>query len=277
MSSSGTETRVRAHNFAEASENKMHSDETATRYGFAGGLVPGVGVYAYMTVPVVHALGMAWLERGTMTGKFIKPVYHGEEVRVVAKSVAADVPTIEMSVFNSADVLCAVGEAALPTEAAAIVDPGRHGHAPMPAKEARLEPSVDALPVGLLLGSLDWVMGLGKADGEFGTVFADDVCDPLPIYKGAGAMCHPAYITARANALLMANVALGPWIHTASRVRHVALPRDGEPVSLRGYVSAAARKKGHEMVDVDLVWSGGSGRELGHIVHSAIVRPGLAN
>ncbi len=276
MSSSIAETRIRAHNFAEASENKMHSDETAAQYGFEGGLVPGVGVYAYMTVPVVQALGVAWIERGTMTGKFIKPVYHGEEVRVTAKAIAAGVPTIEMNVFNSADVLCAVGEAMLPAEVA-VVEPGRHPHAPLPPKEARLEPSVEALPVGLVLGSLDWVMGLGKADGEFGTVFADDVRDPLPIYRGAAAVCHPAYITARANALLMANVALGPWIHTASRVRHMALPRDGEAVSLRGFVSGSATKKGHEMVDVDLIWSGEAGRTLGHIVHSAIVRPAIAN
>ncbi len=275
MDPSIAEARIRAHNFAEASENKMHSDETAAKYGFEGGLVPGVGVYAYMTVPVVQALGRAWLERGTMTGKFIKPVYHGEELRVVAKPIAADVPTIETSVFNSADVLCAVGEATLPANVG-IVEPGRHPHAPLPSKEMRLEATVDALPVGLVLGSLDWVMGLGKADGEFGTVFADDVRDPLPVYRGEAAVCHPAHIAARANALLMANVALGPWIHTASRVRHLALPRDGEAVSLRGYVSGTATKRGHEMVDLDLVWSGESGRTLAHIVHGAIVRPALA-
>ena len=37
--------RVRAHNIAADSENKIHDDSVARQYGFAGGLVPGVVVY----------------------------------------------------------------------------------------------------------------------------------------------------------------------------------------------------------------------------------------
>ena len=46
---------VTAYNFATESDNKIHSDEMAARYGFKGGLVPGVGVYGYMTIPIVGA------------------------------------------------------------------------------------------------------------------------------------------------------------------------------------------------------------------------------
>ena len=56
---------VRAHNYAVDADNKIHSDDVAAQYGFAGGLVPGVGNYAYLTHPVVEALGRAWLEHGT--------------------------------------------------------------------------------------------------------------------------------------------------------------------------------------------------------------------
>ena len=49
------DVRVVPKNFSEASDNKMHSDDVAARYGFSGGLVPGVAVYAYMTIPVVKA------------------------------------------------------------------------------------------------------------------------------------------------------------------------------------------------------------------------------
>ena len=38
-----------AHNDAAASANKIHDDAVAQQYGFRGGLVPGVSVYAYMT------------------------------------------------------------------------------------------------------------------------------------------------------------------------------------------------------------------------------------
>jgi len=40
--------RVEAYNTAKQSENKMHDDTVARRFGFSGGLVPGVDVMAYM-------------------------------------------------------------------------------------------------------------------------------------------------------------------------------------------------------------------------------------
>ena len=40
--------RVQAYNTARQSENKMHDDTVAKRFGFSGGLVPGVDVMAYM-------------------------------------------------------------------------------------------------------------------------------------------------------------------------------------------------------------------------------------
>ena len=49
--------RVSAYNTAKASENKIHDDATARRFGFNGGLVGGVHVYAYMTHQPVAALG----------------------------------------------------------------------------------------------------------------------------------------------------------------------------------------------------------------------------
>ena len=55
---------VRAFNGAAASENKIHDDTVARRFGFKGALVPGVAVFAYMAhVPVAH-FGRAWLEQG---------------------------------------------------------------------------------------------------------------------------------------------------------------------------------------------------------------------
>ena len=55
-----------ANNFAEEAENKIHNSDVAPRFGFKGGLVPGVGDHAYMTRPVVQALGRTWLEEGTI-------------------------------------------------------------------------------------------------------------------------------------------------------------------------------------------------------------------
>ena len=40
--------RVEAYNTAKQFENKMHDDTVARRFGFSGGLVFGVDVFAYM-------------------------------------------------------------------------------------------------------------------------------------------------------------------------------------------------------------------------------------
>jgi len=77
--------QVRAFNTAHDSENKIHDDATARRFGFSGGLVPGVDVYGYMSHLPVTRWGRAWLERGTAECRFFKPVYDGDAAIVTAR------------------------------------------------------------------------------------------------------------------------------------------------------------------------------------------------
>jgi len=65
--------RVRAKNTSTQSENKIHDDTLARRYGFRGGLVPGVIVYAYLTEPLVAGLGEAWRPEALPTRAFAAP------------------------------------------------------------------------------------------------------------------------------------------------------------------------------------------------------------
>ncbi len=101
---------------SEPSENKIHEDGLARTMGFRGGLVPGVTVYAWMTHPVVAALGPDWLDRGSFSVRFSKPVYFGERVSV-RSSVAArsgEAITLQASVLNEAGESCATATMALP-------------------------------------------------------------------------------------------------------------------------------------------------------------------
>src|SRR5437763_11340736 len=106
--------RVTARNTAIASENKIHDDAVARRFGFAGGLVPGVEVYAYMTHVAVERWGRAWLERGKLECRFLKPVYDGHLAVVTGK--AAD-EVLALAVESDAG-LCATGRASLATGSA---------------------------------------------------------------------------------------------------------------------------------------------------------------
>src|SRR5437764_14536552 len=102
MSSELTTYRVWARNSATESENRIHDDAIAARFGFRGGLVPGITVYGYMTVPVVDHFGREWLERGATQVKFIQPAYAGDErfVRTVIATTSAAAPSTNLRFVN---------------------------------------------------------------------------------------------------------------------------------------------------------------------------------
>src|SRR5712672_1330158 len=105
--------RVSAYNTAKLSENKMHDDTIAKRFGFSGGLVPGVDVMAYMMHLPVRKWGRAFLERGLIEARFVKPVYDGETADVTGEEKDG-VLTIAV---ESRGQLCATGSASLPASA----------------------------------------------------------------------------------------------------------------------------------------------------------------
>src|SRR6201991_650471 len=105
--------RVSAYNTAKQSENKIHDDTVARRYGFSGGLVPGVDVMAYMMHLPVAKWGRAFLERGLIEARFVKPVYDGETTDVTGEE-SNGVLAIQV---ESRGGLCATGTATLPATA----------------------------------------------------------------------------------------------------------------------------------------------------------------
>src|SRR5689334_15605294 len=101
--------QVRAYNTAHDSENKIHDDAVAKRFGFTGALVPGVDVYAYMMHLPVARWGREFLERGAAECRFMSPVYDGEMVDVSGLEKNGSI-AIEVS---SQGKSCATGSAHL--------------------------------------------------------------------------------------------------------------------------------------------------------------------
>jgi acyl dehydratase len=99
--------RVEAYNTAKASENKIHDDTVARRFGFSGGLVPGVDVMAYMMHLPIGRWGRDFLARGLIEARFVKPVYDGE-ITDVRGEESDGVILIEV---ESRGELCATGAA----------------------------------------------------------------------------------------------------------------------------------------------------------------------
>ena len=74
--------QIVTHNDATATENKIHSDDIAKKYGFRGGLVPGVTVFGHMTYPLVSAFGERWLSKAVGEVRLLKPAYEGEQLTI---------------------------------------------------------------------------------------------------------------------------------------------------------------------------------------------------
>jgi acyl dehydratase len=252
-----------AFNIAADSENRIHDDAVARRLGFHGGLVPGVAVYAYMAHMPVARWGRAWLERGTAECRFRKPVYDGAPVRLTA---AEEGDALALAA-ESGGLLCATGEARMPGDLA--VDPRpASGLGRMPPPPAERPPaSEESLAVGRAIGTAPMIV-----DRAALAAYLDAVRESDPLYRAQG-LVHPGQILHLANRALLENVVLGPWIHTSSRIRHHAVARVGERLSLHGTITANAEVKGHATVAFDAVVVADDAKVVAAISHAAIWRP----
>lgn len=263
-----TPVTLLAKNYAEESENRMHNDDTAPLYGFTGALVPGVGLYAYMTAGIVEALGRNWLKRGSAKVKFLHPVYHQEGILVRGKVSGLDPLELEFRIENAAGKVCAVCEAAT-VSIHDPIDQSEYLTADLPEKSERLQPTLSNFPKQTALGTLK-----GRFDRQqLADTFLNDVKEPLPLYRLPNGPCHPAYYLALANDVLVQNVALGPWIHGASEIQHFAVPEDGEELEVRTWVEKAYEKKGHEIVVLDIGVFGARQGPVAWVRHTAIINP----
>ncbi|MBE7519244.1 MAG: MaoC family dehydratase [Thermoflexaceae bacterium] len=260
------EHTVRARNFATASENKIHEDSVAKQYGFAGGLVPGVTVYAYMTRPVVEVLGRDWLAYGTATARFLKPFYEGEMVRVRTRAADAgsDLARLELEAYNGDGQLCAVASAALPATLTAPPAVTGYPAATLPAQRPPV--SEEALRAIGALGTVEATYDARVKAARF----CDEIGDDWGGYFGPGAVGHPGVLIRYANSALALNVLLNPWIHVSSDITHFSLVRDGDVVSTRGRVASLFERKGHKFVDLDLLMVANGERPIMHVRHTAI-------
>ena len=253
--------RVRAHNLDADSSNRIHSDDVARDYGFAGALVPGVTVHAYMTRPAVDHWGIAWLERGTMSVRLERPVYEGDDLEIDA---AEEGDALRLSVRTPRDEVAATASATLPDASPAVsVDDYPAATPPSPPPPA----SPATLRAGSVLGSLEVGFHADKA----GT-FLDAISDDSAVYRDKR-IAHPGWLVLTANYILVANVRMGPWIHVATEAQHLGLVHDGDRVSTRGRVADEFEKKGHKFVELDLLWVANGERPVMHAKHTAIYEP----
>lgn len=255
--------RVQAYNTAHSSENRIHDDAVARRFGFSGALVPGVDVYAYMMHLPVERWGRAFLERGAAECRFTNPVYDGEIAEVAGRE-DGDAIAIEVT---SGGRSCATGSARLPEVAATAPALDRFPAVNPPAMEDRPSAGPATLPVGGCLGTIPL-----EASGELVSGYLRDVRETDGLYAREG-LVHPGTVLRMCNLALVRNLLLGPWIHVGSVVQNFSAACVGETLAARARVLANYERKGHLFVELDVLVLGDAARPVAGVRHTAIYRP----
>ncbi|HWB48524.1 MAG TPA: hypothetical protein VG651_05405 [Stellaceae bacterium] len=251
---------VEAFNTAKVSENKIHDDAVARKFGFGGGLVPGVDVYAYMSHQPVERWGRAWLEHGTAECRFSKPVYDGDRVTVTA----AERDGVLDIALESRGVLCATGSAALP---APLAPPSLDEFDKVAERRSRPAADDKSLPVGAWLG-----MEPVPVTPELAAEYLGNVRETSPLYAREG-LVHPVVVLRMCNFVLTRNVTFGPWMHVGSKIRHFAAARVGEALGARARITGNYEHKGHLFVDIDALVLADDKRPIARVEHVSIYRP----
>ena len=243
--------RFVAHVVEEAA-NKIHDDDVARQFGFTGALVPGVELFARLTTPLVAAWGEEWLSGGRIDVRFRRPVYDGDELLVELEDGRLT------ATGSDGEVRC-VGSA------------GRTGE--RPDLGGLVEVSA---PAGLVP---DPVVGPLPSVHETVTVeqnewYLDAVGEPLALYREQ-AWAQPGMLIKAVHRLLTHNVALGPWIHTASDCHFLGVARLPALVTSHGRVTHVGRRGRNDEVRYDALVLA-DGRPVLHVVHTALYRLGAA-
>ena len=252
--------RIQAYNTSKHSENKIHDDAVARRFGFSGGLVPGVDVMAYMMHLPVEKWGRAFLERGLIEVRLVKPVYDGETAEVIGEENDG-VVSLEV---ESRGQLCATGTASLPASAPSFA---LSDFVEAPAVSERKPVDQRSYEPGQWLGAIPLCWA-----GDAAKQYLADIRERDEIYAREG-LGHPGLLPKVMNKVLVDNAVLGPWIHVGSRMQLLSVGKTGDELTGRAKVTGNYEKKGHRFVELDALVVANGRTPLAHCWHIAIYQP----
>ncbi|MEZ5559385.1 MAG: MaoC family dehydratase [Pseudomonadales bacterium] len=250
--------RAVAKNYSEASENKIHSDDIARRFGFRGALVPGVAVWGQLTRPLVTEFGERWLGCSVSDVRFLKPAYDGDTLTI---EPAEDASGLHVRCSNQHGELLAELNSRIPEVLPELEDQGCFDG---PHKDpARIEMSWETVVPGQPFRP--WHCQITD-DGN--QTFASQVDDPQAVYRFAA---HPHWLLGLANQALVREFVMPAWIHVGSEVRLRRVVRVGDTLEIRAVPLEKWERKGHQFVRLYLAYL--NGHELTtEILHTAIFR-----
>lgn len=249
-----------AHNDAEASDNRIHSDEMAKKYGFRGALVPGVTVYGYLTHPLTAAHGERWLEGSAFELRLIKPAYHGDALSI---SGGADGVQHTLTCHNGEGTLLATLEGDLGEQQP-------HGPWQTPPSEKpheRVEIAWDAIDVDSALPAMHL-----RPEPADNAACCELLRDEQPLWStGERPPVHPLYLARVTNLAFSRHWFMPAWIHVGTHFRHLRVIRLGDDVEVRTIPVEKWTRRGHQFARLYIAMLTGGTPAL-EAEHTAIFR-----
>lgn len=241
-------------------ENRVHDDDVARLFGFAAGLVPGVDLYAYLAHLPVERWGLSFLERGSMSCRFLRPVYDGDLVEIAGSEVSG---ALHLEAVARGEV-CAVGHASLETDSHPL--PAWDSMGPVLPRAYKVPADEHSLQMDDWLGS-----HIFDTQTEWATDFLRDMRESETLYLEENAI-HPGQIVRMMNWAVIDNVQLVPWLYVSSAVHHLGVAHVGIPLGVRARVTKNWNRSGNRFLELEgVVFSGGS--PVAVAGHRIIYRP----
>jgi hypothetical protein len=239
--------RAVAFNEVPDSENAIHGDEVAARFGFEGGLVPGVTVSAYLAHPAVVAWGLAYVARGAAHIVVEKPVYDGQPFAV--ELIADGERAYDAVLKDASDSIRARGRCWLPDKLPEA--PQRRGDALLSPELQRPKGTPQTMQrlqdEGLGALEVRW-----SDAAELTTYFRDAGSMPAPLDRSGGRYAHLGFVLGLTNWALGRNVQLSPWLHLQTESQCFCAIEYGTALVVESAIVDLFEKKGHHFCDVDV-------------------------
>jgi acyl dehydratase len=254
-----TAHQVTARNYVAASENRIHSDDIARRYGFRGALVAGVAVYGHLTYPLVQRFGTRWLERSVGNVRFLKPAYDGDTLSIALEPQDGD--ELRATCTNAEGTLLAELVTSMPEALPEPVDPACFDAPCKP--EGRVDMTWDAVVPHQPFAPWHW-----QVTEDWNHAWARQVADDLPVYRRAA---HPHWLLAMANRVLTREYVMPAWIHVGSEIRFRRLLEVNDTIEVRAVPLEKWERKGHQFIRVYVAYRRDAELTT-EIFHTAIFR-----
>lgn len=225
---------VQTFNDSADTENGIHTDDVARRFGFDGALVSGGVVYGHMTYLPMRDKGETWLTNNEVEVRFLKPAYDGDILTIELESTSA---ATEVRCINAAKTLLA----------AMASRPNSREPLPLAAIPPTLEePTRQSIDWDNLRMNKPAAAHFWHAGAKTNRALADQLGDDLAVYRGDGALIHPFWILRECSAAFVRSFLLPAWIHVGSRIQFHKPLRVGDDVETRMIPIRKWQKHGHQ-------------------------------